>query len=190
MDLKSFWESQRSTRISAVIAVVVIAGLFILFNALPAGQPAKPADEDKQEQSESETADSEKTKKEDKKKDGEKASLPANYTVVAGDHLWNISERFYGTGSNWTLIAAQNRLANPDIIHSGNEFTIPKADAKIASNGTHTVVKGDTLWDIASNVYGSGFEWTKIRDANAGKIGTLSNGRPLIVPGQVLVTPN
>lgn len=189
MDLKSFWESQRSTIISAVIAIVVIAGLFILFNALPAGQPAKPADEDKQEQSESKTADSDKAK-EDEKKDDEKVSLPAKYTVVAGDHLWNISERFYGTGSNWTLIAAQNRLANPDIIHSGNEFTIPKTDAKIASNETHTVVKGDTLWDIADTVYGSGFEWTKIRDANAGNIGTLSNGRPLIVPGQVLVTPN
>ena len=189
MDLKSFWESQRSTVISAVIAVVVIAGLFILFNALPAGQPAKPADEEKQEQSESETADSEKTK-EDEKKDEEKVELPAKYTVVAGDHLWKISERFYGTGSNWTLIAAQNGLANPNIIHSGNEFAIPKADAKISSTGTHTVVKGDTLWDIAHSTYGSGFEWTKIRDANKGEIGTLSNGRPLIVPGQVLIIPN
>ncbi len=189
MDLKSFWKSQRSTVISAVIAIVVIAGLFILFNALPAGQPAKPADEEKQEQPEPETAEREKAK-EDEKKDKEKVGLPTKYTVVSGDHLWKISERFYGTGSNWTLIAEQNRLANPDVIHSGNEFAIPKADAKISSTGTHTVVTGDTLWDIAHNSYGSGFEWTKIRDANAGKIGTLANGRPLIVPGQVLVIPN
>lgn len=189
MDLKSFWESQRSTIISAVIAIVVIAGLFILFNALPAGQPAKPADEEKQEQSEAETADSE-TTKEDEQQDEEKMELPTNYTVVSGDHLWKISERFYGTGSNWTLIAQQNKLANPNVIHSGNKFSIPKADAKISSTDTHTVVKGDTLWDIAHNSYGSGFEWTKIRDANTGKIGTLSNGRPLIVPGQVLTIPN
>ena len=55
---------------------------------------------------------------------------------------------------------------------------------------THTVVKGDTLWEIAEAVYGSGFEWTKIVDANKDDIGFLPNGsQALIIPGQVLTLP-
>jgi len=181
--LKAFWTSQRSTIISAVIAIAVIAGLFIVFNALPANESTKDTEEKKQEQ-----IKEEKDKKDkEESKDG-KITLPATYTVVRGDHLWKISTQFYNTGLNWTLIAAENKLANPDIIHAGNILTIPKEDTKINAR-THTVVKGDTLWDIAQDFYGSGFEWTKIANANPGKIGTLPNGNSLIIPGQVLAIP-
>lgn len=55
---------------------------------------------------------------------------------------------------------------------------------------THTVVWGDTLWEIAEARYGSGFEWGKIRDANFDIIGHLPNGsKALIIPGQVLTLP-
>jgi nucleoid-associated protein YgaU len=58
------------------------------------------------------------------------------------------------------------------------------------SNGSYTVKKGDTLWEIAEAVYGSGFEWKKILDKNSSKIGYLPNGsRALIFPGQVLDIP-
>ncbi|KXK26425.1 MAG: LysM domain/BON superfamily protein [candidate division WS6 bacterium OLB20] len=56
--------------------------------------------------------------------------------------------------------------------------------------GNYTVQSGDTLWEIAEAVYGSGSMWTMIRDANAGQIGFLANGsQALIVPGQVLSVP-
>ena len=56
--------------------------------------------------------------------------------------------------------------------------------------GTYTVVRGDTLWEIAEARYGSGFQWGKIRDANLSKIGFLPDGsRALIFPGQVLTLP-
>jgi len=55
---------------------------------------------------------------------------------------------------------------------------------------SYTVKSGDTLWEIAEAVYGSGFEWTKILDTNKGSIGFLPNGsQALIVPGQVLAIP-
>jgi len=58
------------------------------------------------------------------------------------------------------------------------------------ASSEHTVQYGDTLWEIAEAKYGSGFEWTKIRDANADSVGYLSNGsQALIEPGQVLVLP-
>ena len=35
-----------------------------------------------------------------------------------------------------------------------------------AAEATHTVVAGDTLWDIAEKVYGDGAKWKTIADAN------------------------
>ena len=58
------------------------------------------------------------------------------------------------------------------------------------SGEQYTVKEGDTLWEIAEARYGSGFEWTQIRDANSGQIGMLPNGtQALITPGQTLTLP-
>ena len=48
------------------------------------------------------------------------------YTVQKGDTLWDISVRAYGDGYRWVEIAEANALTNPDLIHSGNEFVIPR----------------------------------------------------------------
>jgi len=180
---KSFWRSSRSTIISAVIALVVIIGLFVIFNALPAGQKAKPAEEAKQE--EQKTTEQKPPEKNETGKET-KVPLPTQYTVVRGDSLWKIANHFYGTGYNWVLIAQENKLANPNLIHAGNILTIPKAEVQAR---TYTVVRGDSLWSISERFYGTGYQWFKIRDANGGKVGTLPNGRPLITPGQVLAIP-
>jgi nucleoid-associated protein YgaU len=180
MDLKSFWESQRSTIISAAIAIVVIAGLFILFNALPASEPAEKSEDEKQEQTQEEK--NAENDKDNSEKDEGKVELPAKYMVKRGDSLWGISKAHYGSGYKWAAIASVNRISNPDQIFAGSKLTIPKtSDYKVKS--------GDTLWDISERVYGSGFEWTKIHDANPGKVGTLPNGNSLIMAGQVLVIP-
>lgn len=50
---------------------------------------------------------------------------------------------------------------------------------------THTVVKGDTLWNIAKKFYGDGKKYTLIADANGEKIKNPN----LIYPGQVLTIP-
>lgn len=47
------------------------------------------------------------------------------YTVKPGDNLWDIAVRSYGDGFRWVDIARENKLANPDLIHSGNVFTLP-----------------------------------------------------------------
>ena len=44
---------------------------------------------------------------------------PRTYTVVSGDTLWAISERFYGDGSKYQIIADASGVANPDLIHPG-----------------------------------------------------------------------
>lgn len=42
--------------------------------------------------------------------------------------------------------------------------------------GEYEVKLGDTLWEISEAVYGTGFEWHKILDANSKSIGYLPNG--------------
>lgn len=49
------------------------------------------------------------------------------YTVAAGDCLWNISYRFYGTGSKFTRIAEANGLKDPYLINIGQVLVIPAA---------------------------------------------------------------
>ncbi|MBS9532672.1 LysM peptidoglycan-binding domain-containing protein [Mycobacterium sp. M1] len=53
------------------------------------------------------------------------APAAQKYTVVAGDTLFAIAERFYGDGNKYPQIAEASGIANPDLIHPGQELTIP-----------------------------------------------------------------
>jgi LysM repeat protein len=47
------------------------------------------------------------------------------YTVVSGDTLFAIAERFYGDGNKYQVIADASGVANPDLIYPGQVLTIP-----------------------------------------------------------------
>jgi nucleoid-associated protein YgaU len=49
------------------------------------------------------------------------------YTVKAGDSLSKIAKEVYGDPSQWKKIAEANKdkIPNPDLIHPGDELTIP-----------------------------------------------------------------
>ncbi|MBQ4506240.1 MAG: 5'-nucleotidase C-terminal domain-containing protein [Firmicutes bacterium] len=57
-------------------------------------------------------------------------ALPAEYTVVKGDSLWKISDRFYGEGRRWRRIYDANRsvIKDPDLIYPDQIFSIPAAE--------------------------------------------------------------
>lgn len=135
-------------------------------------------------------------------------TLPQTYTIVRGDTLGKIAQKFYNDSSYWSQISKANDLSNPSLIHAGNKLTLPKIETANAvatskpptsitpatsvksggGNVEYVVSRGETLWGIAINFYGSGFEWYRIKNANP-KIGTLANGRPLIYSGQHLIIP-
>jgi len=50
---------------------------------------------------------------------------PRTYTVVSGDSMWTIAERFYGDGSKYQVIADASGVTDPDLIHPGQVLTIP-----------------------------------------------------------------
>lgn len=50
------------------------------------------------------------------------------YVVRPNDTLWLVAERMYGTGERWTVLHRANRhlVADPDVIHAGQELRIPQ----------------------------------------------------------------
>ena len=107
------------------------------------------------------------------------------HTVVRGDTLWDLAQRFYGDPRLFPVIAAANHIANPNLIFPGQVLVIPPRPAPPppAPPVTHTVVPGDTLWDLAKRFYGDPFRYHQIAAAN-----NIADP-DLIFPGQVLVIP-
>jgi len=57
---------------------------------------------------------------------GEEPISGATYEVVRGDNLWKIAVRAYGDGYRWVEIARENKLTNPNLIHTGNILILPR----------------------------------------------------------------
>jgi len=126
-----------------------------------------------------------------------------NYFSKTGGEITNQAEKTESLGEDNNI--SQEKLTNPEEIAkgislNGQETSLhPQTTSEWVANdyksgdittGKHTVVKGDTLWEIAQAKYGDPYMWTKIKDANAGSIGQLANGNPLITPGQILILPD
>lgn len=119
------------------------------------------------------------------------------YTVVAGDHLWGISEKMYKSGYNWVDIAKENKLTNPDVLAVGQKLRIPNVKPKKVTvaqapqsqtsekitSSSYTVKEGDFLWDIAVRAYGDGYRWVDIA-----KVNKLANP-DVILAGNTLQLP-
>ncbi|MDD3531983.1 MAG: LysM peptidoglycan-binding domain-containing protein [Candidatus Shapirobacteria bacterium] len=122
-------------------------------------------------------------------------TLPTTHRVDRGENLWRIAESYYGSGYNWVDIAQTNSLKNANLLLVGQELLIPDVavrwpETDLVDNGgrvnTYTVQSGDSLWKIAMAVYGDGYQWTNIYQANEAAVGSNPG---LIYAGQVLVMP-
>lgn len=135
------------------------------------------------------------------------------HKVVAGETLWSISEKYYGTGFEWEAIREANELPESGEIEVGQVLTLPEVaianaetetEVEVVATATaqptiepvetqkpeveitadsYTVVHGDSLWEIAEKVYGDGYRWSDI--ANANKLvnpGVIHAGNVLVLP--------
>ena len=106
------------------------------------------------------------------------------YTVVSGDSLWSIANRF---GVTVQALRDANNLTS-DVLSVGQVLTIPgvsgeEDNGEDEDNGAvfyYTVERGDSLWSIARRF---GVTVQEIRDANNLTTDTLSVGQSLIIPG-------
>ncbi len=119
------------------------------------------------------------------------------HIVVKGETLWSIAEDAYGSGYNWVDIKEANSLTS-DTIEVGQKLTLPDVAAKkptstkvvvtapaaqTITGESYTVIRGDSLWEIAVRAYGDGYKWVEIAKANK-----LANPN-LIHTGNVLTLP-
>lgn len=114
--------------------------------------------------------------------------------VMENDSLWKIAEREYQDGYKWVEIAKVNNLKNPDLLVKGQILVIPEI-AKVNQGEKDTfevteyiVLRGDSLWKIATKVYGDGYQWTKIWMDNKSKLNSpdkLEIGMTLILRGKI-----
>lgn len=104
-----------------------------------------------------------------------------SYTVVSGDTLSSISQRFLGAGSRYNEIMSLNGLSS-DLIHPGEILKLPLDKEFTEGVTTYVVTSGDTLWSIAKQMLGSGNRYNEIISLNK-----LEND--VIYVGQVLRLP-
>lgn len=128
-----------------------------------------------------------------------KPNADGTYTVRAGDYLFKIAKEQLGDGEKWHDLYALNKDViggNPDEIEIGMVLklhgTVSSSDETPAPSSTpktHTVVSGDTLYDIsiANGIGDGGLDtWKPLYEANKDVVG---DDPDLIFPGQVLTLP-
>lgn len=139
------------------------------------------------------------------------ASPGQTITVQRGDTLWDLAERHLGDGHRYTEILALN-LGRPQAdgralddahwIYPGWQLRLPDGAALLEptvppaapgnGSGTHTVERGDTLWDIAGEHLGNPARYPEIVALNQGVPqpgGGALIDPDLIRPGWLLTLP-
>ena len=87
------------------------------------------------------------------------ACAAKTYTVEAGDTLWGIARKYYGSGAEYTRIAAANsdQIENPNLIYPGQTITIPAADDLPGAGpvSASVAVANETVsaWDEATGTW-------------------------------------
>lgn len=112
-------------------------------------------------------------------------NFSGNYFLATVVHTINRSGYFMSfdvlrNNFEWKTSKEESPKAEPK-----KEPVAPKKEPTKAASRSYTVKKGDTLWAIAKRMYGNGADYTKIVNANKGKI----KDPHWIYPGQSFVIP-
>ena len=103
--------------------------------------------------------------------------------AVVRDVVWMYISEELGNVVGDAYAAPQGRIT-VTATAAPAESAKPGQSATTTENGTYTVVSGDSLWKIASKVYGSGKLWSKIFSANP-----QIKDAAMIYVGQTLTVP-
>jgi len=133
------------------------------------------------------------------------APAKVTHTVRRGETLWSIAEHYLGTGSRYPEIVSLNRKllhGQPGFLRPGWVLTLPAGSQAVSNqsdaatndtgNSRYTVIKGDTLSEIAARRLGDARAWPRIFEASRALI--QPDGRRLtdpnrLIPGWNLLIP-
>lgn len=121
---------------------------------------------------------------------------PRTYTVEAGDNMFRISEKVFGSDRYWQAIAQANPTIDPTRLRIGQQLRLPARDDVVeeeiddidapANTVVHTVGAGENLSRIAQQYYNDPTQWNLIYNANRDRIGSnpdrLQAGMKLQIP--------
>lgn len=124
----------------------------------------------------------------------QKAGKPAErvHVVERGDDLWSLAERYYSDGSQWRRIAADNKLADPDLLPVGLALRLTGLSDGAPDQNRQVVVKpGDTLAGLAEEHLGDATRWPEIQRLNASikDPDVIRPGWRLVLPAVTAQTP-
>ena len=131
-----------------------------------------------------------------------KNSCPGrSYTVVAGDTLYLIAQRFLGDGTRWVELTKPDGTsfteAEAENLQIGQVVCIPGQSTigqaleleNICPGRSYTVVAGDTLYLIAQRFLGDGTRWVELTKPDGtsfteAEAENLQIGQVVCIPGQ------
>jgi nucleoid-associated protein YgaU len=133
------------------------------------------------------------------------APAKPTHTVRRGETLWSIAEQYLGSGRRYPEIVSLNRKllhGQPGFLRPGWVLTLPAGSQAVSNqsdaatndtgNSRYTVIKGDTLSEIAARRLGDARAWPRIFEASRALI--QPDGRRLtdpnrLIPGWNLLIP-
>ena len=88
--------------------------------------------------------------------------MATTHTVVKGDTLWGIAEKYLGSGSKYTQLATWNNIVNPDLIHIGQVIKLTNSSSTTGSDNSETVtIRQFGLQADVDNVLFITWTWVK-----------------------------
>lgn len=143
----------------------------------------------------------------------EQSNSRSLYEIQAGDTLWAIAEQYLGAGVRWTELQKEDGStfieAEASTLQIGQSIYIP-SDESASSDPppvpeppistpadspefqAYTLVKGDTLWDVAQRELGEGRRWVEFLKEDGStfteaEATSLHPGDVIYIPGSVPV---